>query len=213
MHSHTFPQLFYWSVRGWHTFSILYLLADVHFTRYMFVWTAFVLAILGCSVFALIILANNLLTHGEYLELYAALGIFLMTYLFALGMFEATAVQFGMDQMLEDSSDQLSTFIQWYYWGSKLGRFLLAILITGFAIYFSHCQFTDTNSVFYDILVGSTEVGLGQLTLHIWTLPVGLLQKHLNIDQIGNSPCKLVYQSLKYASHHKCPERRSAFTY
>ena len=25
MHSHTFPQLFYWSVRGWHTFSILYL--------------------------------------------------------------------------------------------------------------------------------------------------------------------------------------------
>ena len=51
-----------------------------------------------------------------------------MTYLFALGMFEATAVQFGMDQMLEDSSDQLSTFIQWYYWGSKLGQLLLAIL-------------------------------------------------------------------------------------
>ena len=42
--------------------------------------------------------------------------IFLVTYLFALGMFEATAVQFGLDQMLEDSSDQLSTFIQWYYW-------------------------------------------------------------------------------------------------
>ena len=82
--------------------------------------TAFVLAILGCSVFALILHANGLLTHGEYFELYAALGIFLMTYLFALGMFEATAVQFGMDQMLEDSSDWLSTFIQWYYWGSRL---------------------------------------------------------------------------------------------
>ena len=70
--------------------------------------------------------------YGMYIELYAALGIFLMTYLFALGMFEATAIQFGMDQMLEDSSDQLSTFLQWYYWGSKLGRLLLAILIGGF---------------------------------------------------------------------------------
>ena len=59
-----------------------------------------------------------------------------MTYLFALGMFEATAVQFGMDQMLEDSSDQLSTFIQWYYWGSKLGPLLIAILIRGFLLLF-----------------------------------------------------------------------------
>ena len=78
-------------------------------------------------MFSLTVLAN-LLTHGEYLAVYAVGGIFLVTYLFALGMFEATAVQFGMDQMLEDSSDQLSTFIQWYYWGSKLGRLLLALL-------------------------------------------------------------------------------------
>ena len=108
-------------------YPLLGWLADVYFTRYKFVRTAFVLTILGCSVFALIILAI-LLTHGKYFELYAAGGIFLMTYLLALGMFEATAVQFGMDQMLEDSSDQLSTFIQWYYWGSKLGQLLLAIL-------------------------------------------------------------------------------------
>ena len=33
-----------------------------------------------------------LLTHGKYFELYAVRGIFLMAYLFALGMFEATAV-------------------------------------------------------------------------------------------------------------------------
>ena len=45
-------------------------LADVHFTRYKFVRTAFVLAILGCSMFSLTILAN-LLTHGEYPAVYA----------------------------------------------------------------------------------------------------------------------------------------------
>ena len=66
-------------------------LADVYFTRYKFVSTVFVLTILECSVFALIILAS-LQTHGKYFELYAVGGVFLMTYLFALGMFEATAV-------------------------------------------------------------------------------------------------------------------------
>ena len=130
-------------------YPLLGWLADVYLSRYKFVRTAFVLTILGCSVFALIILAI-LLTHGKYFELYAVKGIFLMTYLFALGMFEPTAVQFVLDQMLEDSSDQLSTFIQWYYWGSKLGQILLAILTTGFLLYFSHCQFTDTDSVFND---------------------------------------------------------------
>ena len=156
--------------------------------------------------------------YGMYIELYAALGIFLMTYLFALGMFEATAVQFGMDQMLEDSSDQLSTFIQWYYWGSKLGLLLIAILIAGFLLYFSHSQFTDTHSIFYDIEVDSAVVGLCQLTLHIPCTIAGLCllvcyKKHLIIDRIGSSPWKLVYQVLKYAWQHKCPERRSAFTY
>ena len=99
-------------------YPLLGWLADVHFTRYKFVRTAFVLTILGYSVFPLIAFAI-LLTHGKYFELYAVGGIFLMAYLFALGMFESTAVQFGMDQMLKDSSDQLSTFIQWYYWGSN----------------------------------------------------------------------------------------------
>ena len=32
------------------------------------------------------------------------------------GMFESTAIQFGTDQMIEASSNQLSTFIHWYYW-------------------------------------------------------------------------------------------------
>ena len=38
-------------------------------------------------------------------------------------------------------------------------------------------------------------------------------KKFLIIDRIGSSPWKLVYQVLKYAWQHKCPERRSAFTY
>ena len=106
IHSHTFPLFFLLVSQGltYLFYPLLGWLAGVHFTRYKFVRTAFVLTILGYSVFPLIAFAI-LLTHGKYFELYAVGGIFLMAYLFALGMFEATAVQFGMDQMLEDSSD------------------------------------------------------------------------------------------------------------
>ena len=39
------------------------------------------------------------------------------------------------------------------------------------------------------------------------------IKKHFNIDQTGEHPLKLIYQVLKYAWKHKCPENRSAFTY
>ena len=38
-------------------------------------------------------------------------------------------------------------------------------------------------------------------------------KKHFNIDRTGEHPLKLIYQVLKYAWKHKCPENRSAFTY
>ena len=38
----------------------------------------------------------------------------------AVAMFEANVIQFGMDQMLEASSAQLSAFIHWYYWSIQL---------------------------------------------------------------------------------------------
>ena len=37
-----------------------------------------------------------------------------------------------MDQMLEVSSDKLSTFIHWYYWSSSLGN--LIILCISYAV-------------------------------------------------------------------------------
>ena len=38
-------------------------------------------------------------------------------------------------------------------------------------------------------------------------------KKHFNIDRTGEHPLKLIYNVLKYAWKHKCPENRSAFTY
>ena len=39
------------------------------------------------------------------------------------------------------------------------------------------------------------------------------LKKHLTIEPAGHNPFTTVYKVLQYAWQHKCPERRSAFTY
>ena len=39
------------------------------------------------------------------------------------------------------------------------------------------------------------------------------LKKHLTIEPAGHNPFITVYKVLQYAWQHKCPERRSAFTY
>ena len=48
------------------------------------------------------------------------------------GMFESTMIQFGTNQMIEalvEASNQLSTFIHWYYWSLYIGNVLLIILL------------------------------------------------------------------------------------
>ena len=53
-------------------------------------------------------------------------------------MFESNAIQFGMDQMLEASSEQLSSFIHWYFWCAHIGPLVLAM---GTFLYFETCRF------------------------------------------------------------------------
>ena len=68
-------------------------------------------------------------------------GSALVIGLLGLGMFESTAIQFGMDQMLEATSEQFSTFIHWYYWFSYLGRPIIVYLYKGVMAYFDRCNY------------------------------------------------------------------------
>ena len=48
-------------------------------------------------------------------------GIFHMV---GIGFFEANAIQFGLDQLLEAPTQQLSAYIHWYYmyWSQNVGH-------------------------------------------------------------------------------------------
>ena len=90
--------------------------------------------------------------------------------------------------------------------------------------YYSSCTITleETDDVYgylhpYYFTISCTAVLImGSLQLVSAVIGLCLLvysKKHFNIDRTGEHPLKLIYNVLKYAWKHKCPENRSAFTY
>ena len=127
-------------------YPLLGWMADVYFTRYKFVQMSFI-AVIITSVLTMVLAAIVYSTPlAHYRILYYTLGgITLALEMVALGMFEATAIQFGMDQLLESPSRKLSNFIHWYYWSCNVGQLLITYMEMSVVICFSMCIIDVTN--------------------------------------------------------------------
>ena len=134
-----------------------------------------------------------------------------------LGMFESNAIQFGMDQMLEASSKQLSSFIHWYFWCAHIGPLVLFYIAMGIFLYFVNCRFqmdhvhklfhTITNFLMLITSSIETVIFIFAVVYIYWSK-----QSHQN-DQKSRNPMKIICEVLKYSWKHKIPEQRSALTY
>ena len=137
----------------------------------------------------------------------------------SLGLFEANAIQFGMDQLLESSSDQLSSFIHWYYWSNYVGQFILFSMSAGIvALNSSYISVTTKKFPWpiSDCMLARFLVCIALLQLILAVVGLFVLiryKKRLNIEKPGHNPLVLIYKVLKYARKHTFPENRSAFTY
>ncbi len=56
-----------------------------------------------------------------------------------LALYESNAIQFGMDQMVEASSQQLSSFLRWYFLCAHIGPTIMIYLAMGVIVYLSNC--------------------------------------------------------------------------
>ncbi len=74
----------------------------------------------------------------HYLNAIALVSTF-ATASIGLALYESNAIQFGMDQMVEASSQQLSSFIRWYLWCTHIGPTLMIYLTMGVIVYWSNC--------------------------------------------------------------------------
>ena len=114
-------------------------MADVWFTRYqtirasLIALTSSMAAVTVVLMIFITLFQLRFLTHHTWVVVVGSL-IFI-SLITSIGMFEANAIQFGMDQLLEASSSQLSAFIHWYYWSMHLGQLLF--FLVGIAVSFS----------------------------------------------------------------------------
>ena len=114
-----------------------------------------------------------------------ALTIGIILHQFGLGLVEANTIQFGVDQLLFASNNDLSKFVSWYYWAIT---FLL--IIPGY----------------YHVR--------GCALFIIASLFCSCCRRHYMIEPVGRvNPVKHIVKVLQYARSHTAPVLRSAFTY
>ena len=141
-----------------------------------------------------------------------------------LGMYEANAMQFGMDQMMDASSEQLSSFIHWYFWSVHFGNLFAFYTTIGGLAYMTDCKVhqlgetlsshSNKKSYEYYVLLLVISLSIIQIVGVIFGyIATSWSRLHHIENQQSRNSLKIIFQVLKYSYQHKYPERRSAFTY
>ena len=180
------------------------LLADLRFGRYRTVLCS--LGSLWCSYVCLTVMTVIFLANGKHLKhLHPVIGVLsvlqgLCTIIGFVG-FQANSVQFGLDQLLDSPSAELSVFLHWFVWMDVVGTFLAQILGA-----VALCNESAINVIEYFpfvILLGVTALALLTCWKRGW----------FHSEPRTHNPYGTVYRVLKYVAQHDKPVRRSAFAY
>ena len=134
----------------------------------------------------------------------------------SVGLFEANAIQFGLDQLLEAPTPKLIAFIHWYYWTQNAVQLVVTYLGIGWKITETHSILASLSRHKSHIMKNSSALAIAAI---LGLAAVGSLvllhksKRHLYILRAGLNPFKNIYKVLKYSWNHKVPQHRSAFTY
>ena len=131
-----------------------------------------------------------------------AMAIVVILFIFGFTGFQANVVQFGLDQLLDSPSEDLSTFLHWFVWTDYVGNLIIRIL----------ALLIPCGRIFGTIIAYSPAVFLTVLTA---SLILSLCKrKWFHCEPRTHSPYGTVYRVLKFTAQHSQPlARRSAFAY
>ena len=146
---------------------------------------------------------NCAIDLAAYAIIFAIVGVFL--YQFGLGLFEANAIQFGVDQLQFSSNERLSVFINWYFWHVYIAK-LINIGISA-AIHFSHFQ-----------VMGKVMFMAPVFLICILLVPFLFYWRFfsealITTESTSTNPVGHIYRVLKFVVKHNQPLCRSALTY
>ena len=174
-------------VAGW--------LADARIGRYKVIrcsiwimWIGTVLATVS-SVIAQVIQGHSKVISKIQLLLHAFLAV-------GFGGYGANIIQFGMDQLHDASTTEITSFIVWYVWTILSSGVLLDVI--------SACLSVQYMAIRPLLLCANLTLAL---TLSL------CYSDQLIKEPVKHNSFKLIYKIIKYAVRNKYPKQRSAFTY
>ena len=203
------------------SYPLLGYIADVCHTRYRTIKCSFIFLIVGCTIGLIMFLIGipvslaieKRLQAMSYIQVIAVITIIALITT-GVGLFEANAIQFGLDQLLEAPTPKLISFIHWYYWTHNVVQLITMYLTTGVLVMdttlkpFSRYEAQAIrNSTYFTAVAILGLAVVGSLSL------LRKSKRHLYILRAGLNPFKNIYKVLKYSWNNKVPEHRSAFTY
>lgn len=195
-------------------YPVMGFLADTFFGRYRVIKASLYISLLGATILAIGFstanidpwLRHNEVNHYERFDFSGQvhwprptvifLGVFYTLMSIGFTGIQVNLIPFGVDQLDEASSGELSSYFHWYFWWYSAGA--LVGLSTSPYIYQNYSL-----GLFFLLLAVCFTFEILILILHRDT--EFLIQPH-----IGN-PLKLVYQVLKSSFRAKRPAFRSAF--
>ena len=189
-------------------------IADVCITQYRMIKLAFysltVSSLLMFTVAVIYISKPEVIIQKHIFVL--PLAIILISGISGLGTYEANAIQFGMDQMLEASSRKLSSFIHWYYCCLHLGPLVTIYILLALLLYIQqrctiNLQYPLQNIRYFGWIILSPSII--QSILIILGLCIIRKSKNVYINPVQSSPFKLIINAIKFAWKHKYPINRS----
>lgn len=176
------------------------LLADIKFGKHRMALFCVFISLLPSGVF----LAEVLLDEFSHSQAGSALMYFILpVYMLSRKALAVVLIIFGVDQLVGESSYQMSAFIWWYFW---------CIYVSWGVNSFIGCAQASILHAYAD------EITLFVVVAHV----IGLLailvsdclaHKFLIQYYPSRNPFVLIYGVLKYAWNHKYPRLRSALTY
>ena len=199
-------------------------LTDVYLTRYCILkWSFGILILAAClsgfceGIYVTLSTIWNLSIQQNVGDIFVFL--ILVVYIVGLALFQANAIQFGLDQLLESPTPKLIAFINWYYWAQNVGSLALFYAVAS-------CSFIlkEVNMITNGTIKRLTHGNFNKVKLVLFLVAMSMVitallikfcttKKHFYIQKAGINPLRNVYKVLKYSWKHKIPEHRSAFTY
>ena len=185
-------------------------LADIRFGRYKVMMASLWSMWCGLIVHSCLFLGHNHDQVSSKLSTVDSIVSFAALTLYMCGLvgFLINSVQFGMDQMPDASSPELSAFIHWYVFATSAGIWFSEVVLG----LLTHC----TPSPHEDALSTPEIVILPlvpTLLLSLALLSDSYLRHHLIIEPQSKNPFKLIIGVLKYVAKHSKPTNPSAYVY